>query len=115
MTAGLDEAQIEEILGVPPPRKGALRRDWHLIGRILPYLRPYGKMAVLSVLMTILLAIVALAEPWPLAFVLDSVVGDKPAPGWVTSIFGDGTGALIALAVAATLLLTLLSGGMTVW
>jgi ATP-binding cassette subfamily B protein len=110
-----EEAQIEEILGVPPPRKGALRRDWHLIGRILPYLRPYRKMAVLSLLMTALLAVVTLAEPWPLAFVLDSIVGDHAPPGWVTAIFGTSTGALIALAVIATLLLTLLSGGMTVW
>ena len=31
----------------------------------------------------------ALAEPWPLAFVVDSIIGDKAAPGWVTGIFGD--------------------------
>jgi ATP-binding cassette subfamily B protein len=109
-----EQASIEEIVGVPPPRRGALRRDWHLIGRILPYLRPFRKMAVFSVLITILLAVVALAEPWPLAFVVDSVIGHQPPPSWVTPIFGSGTGALIALAVVATLLLTLLSGGMTV-
>src|SRR5215208_4778468 len=99
-TEEAEQAAIEEILGVPPPGKGALRRDWHLIGRILPYLKPYRKMAALSVLMTMLLAVITLAEPWPLAFVLDSIIpqaNPHPAPGWVTGIFGDGTGALIAV------------------
>ena len=85
------------------------------VPRILPYLRPYRKFAVISVILTVLLAVLALAEPWPLAFVVDSIIGNKPAPGWVTAIFGTSTGALIALAVAATLFLTLLSGLMTVW
>ena len=97
-----------------PSKKGALRRGFKSLPRILPYLRPYRKFAVLSVLITILLAVLALAEPWPLAFVVDSIIGDKPAPGWVTAIFGAGVGPLIALAVAATLFLTLLSGGLTV-
>ena len=83
--------------------------------RVLGYLRPHRKFAVISVFLTILLAAVALAEPWPLAFTVDTIIGDKPAPGWVEAIFGSGVGALIALAVGATLLLTLLSGVMTVW
>ena len=83
--------------------------------RILPYLRPYRKLAVISVILTILLAVVALAEPWPLAFVIDSIIGHKPVPSWLPTPFGTGTGGLIALAVIATLLLTALSGLMTVW
>src|SRR5829696_4574130 len=114
-TTAAEQAEIEQILGEPPPGKGALSRDWRLIARIFPYLRPYRKMAVLSVVMTMLLSVVTLAEPWPLAFVLDSIIGSHPAPGWVSGIFGDGTGGLIAIAVVATLLLTALSGGITVW
>ena len=72
-----------------------------------PYLRPFRKLAIVSVLLTILLAVIALAEPWPLAFVVDSIIGDEEAPGWVTAIFGSSVGALIALAVLATLFLTL--------
>ena len=109
-----DESMIEDMLG-PPATKGALRRGFKILPRVLPYLRPYRKLAILSVILTVLLAVLALAEPWPLAFVVDSIIGDKPAPGWVTEIFGSSTGALIALAIGATLLLTLLSGAMTVW
>jgi ATP-binding cassette, subfamily B, bacterial len=108
-----EQAMLTELLGAPS-KKGALKRGFKVLPRILPYLRPYRAMAVLSVVLTILLAVVALAEPWPLAFVVDSIIGDKPAPGWVTGIFGSSTGALIALAVGATLFLTALSGGMTV-
>jgi ABC-type multidrug transport system fused ATPase/permease subunit len=94
--------------------RSALRRGWALLPRCLPYLRPYRKQAAISVLVTAALAGLALAEPWPLAFVIDSVLGDRPAPGWITAIVGDGSGALILFAVVGSLLITLLSGGLTV-
>jgi len=100
--------------GVRETRRGALRRDWHLLPRTLPYLRPYRRQAAMSVLITIVLAAVALAEPWPLAFIVDSVIGNKPAPDWVEAIFGGGLGSLILFAIVATLLITLVSGVFTV-
>ncbi|MEK6250792.1 MAG: ATP-binding cassette domain-containing protein [Actinomycetota bacterium] len=109
-----EQAVTEDLLG-RRSRKGALRRGFKILPRVLPYLRPYRKLAIPSVILTILLAVAALAEPWPLAFVVDSVIGHKRPPGWVSGIFGSGVGALIALAVVATLFLTLLSGLMTVW
>jgi ABC-type multidrug transport system fused ATPase/permease subunit len=110
---GYDAANVTAMLGAPS-RKGALRRGFKSLPRILPYLRPYRKLAFFSVLITILLAVLALAEPWPLAFVVDNIIGEKPAPDWVTEIFGSGVGAMIALAVAATMFLTLLAGALTV-
>jgi ABC-type multidrug transport system fused ATPase/permease subunit len=109
-----ERAVVEDLFG-REARKGALRRGFKVLPRILPYLRPYRKLAVISVILTILMAVVALAQPWPLAFVLDSIIGHKAAPGWVSGIFGSGIGAYIGLAVGATLFLTLLSGGMEVW
>jgi ATP-binding cassette, subfamily B, bacterial len=108
------QAVVDDLFG-RDLRKGALKRGFKVLPRVLPYLRPYRKLAILSVILTILLAVVALAQPWPLAFAVDSIIGDKPVPGWVDAIFGSSVGALIALAVVATLFLTLLSGGMTVW
>src|SRR5262245_41294171 len=113
-TSAAQQAVIQDLVG-RPTKKGALKRGFKLFPRMLPYLRPYRKLAIISVILTVLLAVVALAEPWPVAFTVDSIIGNKPAPGWVTSIFGSGTGALIALAVVATLILTLVSGLMTVW
>ena len=109
-----ETAMMQEMLG-PPSKKGALKRGFKLLPRILPYLRPYRKSAVISVVLTVLLAALALAEPWPLAFVIDSIIGGEPAPGWAEGIFGSSVGALIALAVVATLFLTLLYGVLTVW
>jgi ATP-binding cassette subfamily B protein len=110
-----DRAVIEELFGRQEVRKGALKRGFKVLPRLLPYLRPYRKLAVVSVLLTLVTALVALAQPWPLAFTVDSIIGDKGAPGWVTGTFGSSTGALIAFAVFATLMLTLLSGGIEVW
>jgi ATP-binding cassette subfamily B protein len=109
-----EQEVIEDLLG-RPSRKGALKRGFKVLPRIRPYLRPYRKLAVLTVILTLLLAVVALAEPWPLAFAVDSIIGQKGAPGWVDAIFGSSVGTLIAVAVGATLFLTLLSGLMTVW
>jgi ABC-type multidrug transport system fused ATPase/permease subunit/GT2 family glycosyltransferase len=112
----VSEEEMELLAGKRPDEAegGALRRDWKLLPRMFPYLRPYRKFAGASVAVTILVALVALAEPWPLAFVIDGVLGSDPIPGWVTAIVGDGVGELIVFAVIATLVLTLLSGGLTV-
>jgi ABC-type multidrug transport system fused ATPase/permease subunit/GT2 family glycosyltransferase len=109
-----ERAVIEDLFG-REARKGALKRGFKVLPRMLTYLRPYRKLAVVSVFLTFVTALVALAQPWPLAFTVDSIIGDKGAPGFVTGVFGSSTGSLIAFAVFATLMLTLLSGGIEVW
>ena len=52
----------------------ALARGWRLLPRALHYLRPYKRSAGTSVGVTVLLAVMALAEPWPLAFIVDTVL-----------------------------------------
>jgi len=66
------------------------------------------------VLLTVVSAAVALAEPWPLAFIVDTVLAQRPAPEWIADIVGDGAGALILFAVVASLLLTLVAGGLAI-
>jgi ATP-binding cassette, subfamily B, bacterial len=97
----------------------AIFKGWALLPRTLPYLRPFWRSAVSSVLFTILLAAVSLAQPWPLAFIIDTVLGGesnekKPAPGWVTSLVGSSSTALILFAVFLSLLLTLAVGALSV-
>ena len=99
---------------VGAPRSGALGRGWRLLPRALHYLRPYRALGGTSVGLTVILAVVALAEPWPLAFIVDTVLSDRPPPGWIEAIVGEGRGALILFAVAASLILTLLAGGLMV-
>jgi ATP-binding cassette, subfamily B, bacterial len=108
------DAFMAGLLGAPTT-KGALRRGFRMLPRIWPYLRPYLKLALISVVLTILLAVLALAQPWPVAFVVDSIIGHKRAPSWISGVIGSSTASYILLAVGATLLLTLLAGLMTVW
>lgn len=96
------------------PERGALWRGLRLLPRAFRYLRPYKALAAGSIVATVVLALVALLEPWPLALIVDTVLGDKLAPGWVTGIVGDGNGALIFAAVAGSLLITALAGGIDV-
>ncbi|MGH9137098.1 MAG: ABC transporter ATP-binding protein, partial [Acidimicrobiales bacterium] len=112
---GLVSRQDELVDGEVETRQGsALVRGWRLLPRCFPYIRPYRVKASGSVLLTILLTVVTLAEPWPLALVIDSVLGDKGAPGWITDIVGEGSGSLILAAVVGSLILTVLAGGLTV-
>ena len=53
---------------------GAISRGWRLLPRALHYLRPYRPLAAVSIALTVALALVALAEPWPLAFIVDTVL-----------------------------------------
>src|SRR2546428_30889 len=68
-------------------RQGAFEQ-WRSFPRIFPYLRPYRKLVALSFLFTILTSIVGLAAPWPLAMVIDSVIGTNAPPGVIRNWFG---------------------------
>ena len=93
----------------------ALVKGWKLLPRALPYLRPYRKHAAASIVFTVLLAAMAVAAPWPLAFIVDSVLDNKnDPPNWVTSIAGHGAGRLILFGVIASVLLTLLMSAISV-
>lgn len=94
--------------------QGAMWRSWSLMPRALRYLRPYRGSVVVAIGLTIFLAVVALAEPWPFALIVDGVLSRRDPPGWIEAIVGTGATELILFAVLASLGLTLASGGMTV-
>jgi len=62
--------------------------QWKTWPRIIPYLRPYRKLVVVSFGLTIVGAVVGLAEPWPLALVIDNVIGDNNPPHILQGLFG---------------------------
>ncbi len=96
------------------PARGALSRGFRLFPRAFRYLRPYRWHAAAAVASTAILAVLTLAEPWPLAFVVDTVLGDREPPGWATAVAGDGDGGLILFAVAVSLLITVLIGAVSI-
>ena len=56
--------------------------------RILPYVRPYWHLAVLSVVLIALSAGAALLVPWPLQLLIDNVLYHRPLPPRVATWLG---------------------------
>jgi ATP-binding cassette, subfamily B, bacterial len=90
--------------------------QWHTAPKIIPFLRPYRGGVTLSLALTIIGAIVALAEPWPLAFVIDSVIGTNPPPGPLKTWFGSNPDPyrLLIFIVVGGFLISILSHGVRV-
>ena len=81
------------------------------VTRTLRYLRPHKPLAALSVTLTVLTAIVTLATPWPLAVVIDNVLGSQILPSglkWIPASIAGDPQALIIFAVVAGLVLLLI-------
>ena len=55
--------------------------------RVFRYLRPYWKLAVGSVIITIASVAAGLLMPWPLKILVDNVLGSQPVP---TILAGPG-------------------------
>src|SRR6266571_2936426 len=91
--------------------KGAWRL-WKALPRALPYVRPYRKLAVISIVLTLFAAVISLAEPWPLAIMIDSVVGKRAPPSLLRGIFGSHPDVYMLLIFAASFgfVLTIVAG-----
>jgi ATP-binding cassette subfamily B protein len=88
-----------------------MKRNWQTLRRILPYLRPYWKLAVFALVLTLLAALFSLLLPWPLALMFDSVLGDRPLPGALNSLFGSvGKVPLIVLLAVSAVGLSAMQG-----
>jgi ATP-binding cassette, subfamily B, bacterial len=62
--------------------------QWRAAPKVLPFLKPYKGMVTFSFVLIVIGSIVALAEPWPLALVIDCVLGTHPPPGPLGDWFG---------------------------
>src|SRR5207249_2614669 len=76
----------------PRPRRGVMTRpaaNWRLHRRVLMQARPYW-LHVAAILVLGLLAVpLALMVPLPLKIAVDSVIGNRPVPGWVDWLAPD--------------------------
>jgi ATP-binding cassette, subfamily B, bacterial len=96
-------------------REGAWEQ-WKTAPKIVPYLKPWRGLVILSFVLTVIAAIVALAEPWPLAIVIDSVIGSNPPGGPLKNWFGTNPDPyrLLVFIVGAGFLIAVLSHGVRV-
>jgi ATP-binding cassette, subfamily B, bacterial len=87
---------------------------WSQVPRLFVHLRPYRRLAAVSVVLTAAGAGIALAQPWPLAFMVDSVLGHKGVPGPVKSTIGTNTYTLLVFGALLGLVVTVLTGALSV-
>lgn len=89
---------------------------WKALPRTKPYLRPYRKTLIAVVALTILTAVFGLAEPWPLAIILNNVLEDQHTSGFVEAVFGSEPNVWVILVtmVVARFLITAIGNAFTV-
>jgi ATP-binding cassette, subfamily B, bacterial len=84
--------------------------------RILPYLKPYWGLALVTGLSFALLTLIGLLEPWPLKILIDSALENHPLPGVVNRFAGGIAGnrlAILLFAVGGQFGLTVLTNAAT--
>jgi ABC-type multidrug transport system fused ATPase/permease subunit len=91
-----------------------MRHAFRHLPRLIPYARPHAPALGLSILLMALAVVAAVGAPWPLALLVDSALGNEPAPPWLLALHLDSTSRLILAAVVAGFLLVVLSSGLTV-
>lgn len=87
------------------------------IPRVLRYLRPYWKLAAISVALILLSSMAALLMPWPLKILVDNVLENHPLPPFLASILGtvsESRSTLLVFAVLAGLAIALIDSALTV-
>jgi ATP-binding cassette subfamily B protein/subfamily B ATP-binding cassette protein MsbA len=82
--------------------------------RVVPYIRPHKRLAITSLVLMAASAGMALLAPWPLALLLDTVLGNEPLPSLLGWMGGLGTYELLGIAVGAGLLFTATEHGLAV-
>jgi len=84
--------------------------------RLLPYIRPYYRLAGASVLLMALAALLGLLSPWPLKILVDNVIGQAPLPAVAIRVLGGSASqsVLLVLTVVGALVLATLVGGLNV-
>ncbi len=88
---------------------------WRLIPRLFPYLRPYRGLVIASIFLSVLAIVIGLANPWPLAFMVDTVLDNQPPPAGLAQIFGQHDRfTWLLLAALGSLVLVVVSNAMTV-
>ena len=82
--------------------------------RLFPYLRPRRRLAASSLGLVAVSSLMALLAPWPLAILIDTVLGNQPLPSLLAPLAGLDRFTLLALAVGGGLLITGLHHGLAV-
>lgn len=89
---------------------------WRALPRVRPYLRPYRRLVAGVIGLTLVTAMLGLAEPWPLAIILNQVLSEQNPTGFVEFVFGSDPTVWVVLVsmVLARFLIIVVGNGFTV-
>jgi ATP-binding cassette, subfamily B, bacterial len=96
-------------------RPGKVAALMNNLRRALKFFRPDTGRIMFAVILLVLSTGVGLMKPWPLAFIVDSIIGDKPLPSWLNWTAGWGQSVLLALFGGSILLLHAGQGALQAW
>jgi ATP-binding cassette, subfamily B, bacterial len=82
--------------------------------RVRPYVRGRKRLVTTSFLLVGVGALMELLQPWPLAILVDTVLGNKPLPALLGALGGLDRYTLLAIAVLGGLVITALAHGLAV-
>jgi ABC-type multidrug transport system fused ATPase/permease subunit len=102
---------------LPMTNSSASRNVATYLWRIVPYLRPYWRLAAVSALLIVLGGLISLLAPWALKIVVDHGLGRQPLPAWLAHVagpFASTPARLIAAAVIFGFLIAFLGDLLTV-
>jgi ATP-binding cassette subfamily B protein len=101
-------------------RQGDTKRGawelWKALPRVRPYLGPYRRTLITVTALTGLVALFGLAEPWPLAVILNEVLHEAHPSGIIAMVFGPNPEAWVVLVsmLIARLVIVVVGNGFTV-
>jgi len=84
---------------------------WRILPRVLPYLRPYWKLGALSFVLLLVASAATMAQPWPLATMLDVVEGSRSS---FPLLGGSDKFTVLAIAAILGFVVVIVSHGLTV-
>jgi ATP-binding cassette subfamily B protein len=90
------------------------KRSWTYLPRVFPYVRRQLRLAIASVSLMIVTALIAVLEPWPLGILVDSVLGKHLLPAPLAHIFGTNRTGILILAVTMGWAIALIGSGISV-
>ena len=112
-----DDDAVPEVVGPEEVKTGAWEL-WRALPRMRPYLAPYRRTLLALLLLTILTAALGLAEPWPLAVILNEILASEgETSGIVRTLFGPDPTTWIVLVslVLVRFLIIVFGNAFTVW
>src|SRR5262249_47038700 len=109
-------SRLPQLLGISNPDRAAAFELWKTLPRARPYLQPYRRTLAAVGGLTVAAAALGLAEPWPLAVILNEILTHGEPSGIVRTIFGahPETWVVLVSMVSARFSLIVLGNGVTV-